>query len=90
MRLKVCRKIPHRKIYVRCLGIITDENLNWEFHEYDLTSKLNEANAVLTKLRHFSTSEILRSLYFAIFHSHINYFYIAWGLTRYPKNIVFI
>ena len=32
---------------------------------------LNRANSVLSKLRHFVHSEILRSVYFAIFNSHI-------------------
>ena len=35
-------------------------------------------------------SEILRSTYFAIFHSHLNYICIAWGLTRLPQQKVSI
>ena len=41
---------------------------------------LNRANAVLAKLRHFVKSEILRSTYFAIFHSHLNYVCITGDL----------
>ena len=55
------------------LGIKTDENLNWKIHIHDLASKLNRANAVLAKLRDFVNSEILRSTYFTISHSHLNY-----------------
>ena len=63
--------------------------MNWIIHIYDLTSKLNRANAVLAKLRHFANSETLRSTYFAIFHSHLNYVCIAWRLTRFPQQSVY-
>ena len=73
---------------MRYIGIKTGENLNWKIHIHDLASKLNRANAILAKLRHFLNIEILRSTYFAIFHSHLNYVYIAWGLTRFPRQKV--
>ena len=52
-----------------------------------LASKVNRANSVLSKLRHFASREILRSVYFAVVQSHVNYVCIAWGLTRYLQNI---
>ena len=55
-----------------------------------LFSKLNIANALLSKLRNFVTSEILRSVYLAIFHSHVNYTCKAWGLTSYSQHKVSI
>ena len=70
---------------MRYLGIRIDENLNWKVHIHDLASKLNRANAILAKIRHFVNSEILKFTYFAILHSHLNYVYIAWGLTRFPQ-----
>ena len=60
------------------LAIETYENLNWKMHAYDLASELNRAKAVLAK--HFVNSEILRSTYLAIFHSHLNYACLAWKL----------
>ena len=53
---------------------------------HNLASKLNRVNSVLSKLRHFVSSEILRSVYFAIFQSHVNCVSTAWGLTRYPQH----
>ena len=73
---------------MRYLGMQIDENLNWKIHVYDLTSKLNRANAVLAKLRQFVNSEILRSTYFAIFYSHLSYVCITWVLTRFPQQKV--
>ena len=57
---------------------------------HDLASKLIRANAVLAKLRYFVNSQILRSTCFAIFHSHLNYVCIAWGLTIFPQQKVSI
>ena len=61
-----------------------DKNLNWKIHIHDLASILNRANAVLTKLRHFVNSEILRSTYFAIIHSHLNYVIVWKGVPAPP------
>ena len=67
-----------------------NENFNWKIHVNDLASKLNRANAVTAKLRHFVNREILRPTYFPIFHSHLNYVCLAWGLTRFPQQNVSI
>ena len=72
LRLKLCRKRLYKTKYLRYLGIKIDENLN----------KLNRANVVLAKVRHFINSEILRYTSFAIFHSHLNYVCIAWRLLQ--------
>ena len=64
--------------------------MNSKFHIDDLASKLNRANSVLSKLRRFVSSEILRSVYFAIFQSHVNYVCLAWSLTRYPQHKISI
>ena len=90
LRVKLCRKKLYKTKYLRYLGIKINENSNWKIHIHDLASKLNRTNAVLTKLRHFVNSEILRSTYFTIFHSHLNYVCLALGLTRFPQQKVSI
>ena len=77
LRPTLSRKRLYRTKYLRYVGIKIDGNLSWKIHMHYLASKLNRANAVLAKLRHFVNSEILRSTYFAIFHSHLNYVCIA-------------
>ena len=61
--LKLCRKRLYKTKYFRYLGIKIDKNLNRKIRIYYLTSKLNRANAVLEKLRHFVNSEILFKIY---------------------------
>ena len=85
LRLKLCRKILNRTNFMRYLGMKIDENLNWKIHIHHLASKINRASSFLPKLRHFVSCKILRSVYFAVFQSHVNYVCMAWGLTRYPQ-----
>ena len=77
LRLKLCRKRLYKTKYLRYLGINIDENLNCKVHILDRSSKLNRANAILAKQKHFINSEMLRYTYFGIFHSHLNYVCIA-------------
>ena len=41
--------------------------------------KLNRANALLFKIRKFVDDKILRSIYFAIFESSLNYCSLDWA-----------
>ena len=90
LRLKLRRKIFSKINYMRYLGIKNDENLNWKIHIHDLASKLNRANSVLSKLRHFVSSKFLRSVSFAILQSHVDYVCMAWDHTRYPQHEISI
>ena len=64
---------------VRYLGVILDEHLSWSFQTEFLASKLRKANGILTKLRHYIPLEVLISIYYSLFHSHISYGAVVWG-----------
>ena len=64
---------------VKYLDIKIDENLNWKQHIHDITIKLNRANALLFIIRNYVNKHILRTIYFAIFGSHINYVNLIQG-----------
>ena len=59
--------------YVKYLGIYLDSNLNWSHHCDILSAKLSRANGILSKLRHYVTSDTLREVYHAIFSSLMSY-----------------
>ena len=50
----------------------------WKDHINDIAVKLNRANALLFKIRNFLNIIILKTIYFAIFDSHINYANLVW------------
>ena len=65
---------------IRYLGVILDNKLTWKFHIFELSKKLNRAVGMLYKLRRLNCSrQILLSLYFAIFQSHLTYGICLWG-----------
>ena len=79
IKLKLNRQRPHSSNNVKYLGIKIDENLNWKHHINEVSTKLIRANAILFKIRNYVNPKILRSIYFAIFESHLNYSSIVWA-----------
>ena len=78
LNLKLCVKKLKPSNYVRYLGINLDEYFNWSTHINHLSQKLVKANAMLCKLRHFINVATIKSIYYAIFHSHLSYVCTAW------------
>ena len=74
-------KLNGKRLYppksVKYLGIKIDENLDWRQH--DIAIKLNRANVLLYTIRNFVNKHILRTIYFAIFDTDINYTNLIWG-----------
>ena len=79
IKIKLSRKRLYPSKSVKYLSIKIDENLNWKQHIYDIAIKLNRANALLYTIRNFVNRHILRTIYFAIFDTHINDANLIWG-----------
>ena len=79
IKIKLNRKRLYPSQSVRYLGIKTDQNLNWKDHINKIAVKLNRTNALLFKMRNFANITILKTIYFAIFDSHINYANLVWA-----------
>ena len=62
---------------VKYVGVKIDANLNQQCQVNDLPVKLNRANALLFKIRKYVSLKVLRSIYFAIFESHLSYYSLA-------------
>ena len=45
-------------------------------------------NSILSKLRYYVNKEILRTIYFAIFHSYLTCVMKVWGQTRIPQKCI--
>ena len=66
---------------VKYLGLFIDDHLSWTTHTKYLNLKLSSSNGILSKLRHFVPKDILHSVYYSIFYSHLNYGCPVWTLT---------
>ena len=76
-------KLNGKKLFqtnsVKYLVIKIDKQLNWSEHINKVAIKLNRTNAMLYKVRDFVLSDTLRSIYCAMFDSHLNYSNLVWG-----------
>ena len=59
-----------------------DRNLSWQYHDNDLSTKLNRANALLFKMSKYVNLKILRTIYFTIFDSYLSYGCLVWVQNR--------
>ena len=73
IKINLNRKRLYPSKSVKYLGIKIDENLNWKQHIHDIAIKINRANSLLYTIRNYVNKHILRTIYFSIFDSYINY-----------------
>ena len=78
IKIEPSRKRLYASDSVKHLGIKTDENLNWKQHINDIAKKLNRAKALLFAIRNNFNRHVLRTIYYAIFNTHINYANLIW------------
>lgn len=64
------------------LGIILDRRLDWNAHIDNLCKKLSATTGVMSKLNKFVPLSILKTIYFAIIHSRIDYGAFAWTMAN--------
>ena len=69
-KIKLSRKRLYHSDSIKFLDAKIDENLNWKDYIHDIATK---ANALLSKIRSFVSFNALKSIYFAILDSHMNY-----------------
>ena len=70
------------QILLNYLGVHLDPTLNWKHHCNILSKKMKRANIMLMKIRHFVPKRELRSIYSALFLSHLSYGSQIWGQTK--------
>ena len=64
------------------LGVLLDENLIFKDHINFLKEKLDRANDLLAKLRHNLPSDILKTVYYSLFDTHLCYACYVWGQSN--------
>ena len=70
----------------RYLGVIVDQNLSWKAHITSLRLKLGRNVGVMHRLKFFLPFYALKSIYFSLVHSYINYCSIIY-LSTFQSHI---
>ena len=76
------RKKVRQEKFVRFLGVLLDETLSFRFHLTELSKKLSRITGISFKFKHLLPSEVLKTLYYAMFFPFIQYGIVVWGLTH--------
>ena len=73
IKLKSSRKRLFPTDSVKYLGVKIYGNLLWKSHIHYLSVKLKRTNALLFKISNLVDNSILRTIYFSIFESYLDY-----------------
>ena len=63
------------------LGLTINENLSWKPHVDVIANKLSKYVGVLNRLKRYLPNQILRTLYFSLIQSSLNFSLLAWGFN---------
>lgn len=75
---------------VKFLGIILDENLNWNNQIDHLCKKLGQSCFAISVLKNNLDEKSLLNVYYALVYSHISYNIISWGQCTDIKRVFII
>ena len=67
LKIKIDGKKLYPSTFIKYLGVFLDEHLSWNNHVKSISLKLRRANGALSKLRHYVSSNVLNTVYYAIF-----------------------
>ena len=68
------------KVYLKCLGVLIDQNLSWKYHiDSIIATKISKNVELIAKLRHSVPRPILLNIYKSLIHPYLTYGLAAWG-----------
>ena len=71
---------PLKKVQeIKFLGVIIDENLNWNMHIRTLAKKLAMSSGILNRIKDNIPTTLHKDLYHTLFESHLTYSITFWG-----------
>ena len=72
---KKVKKVDH----VKFLGVVIDDELNWEAHVKHLKSKLCAALVIIKRIKRYILKSEYINIFNSLFMSHLSYCISAWG-----------
>ena len=70
---------------LKYLGVMLDDKLNCKPQIEKLVTQLSKSCGMLFKLKHYTNISVLKSVYFALFHSYLTYSILNWGSANKTK-----
>ena len=79
LNIKINNTNIEEKSTAKYLGTLIDNKLTWKPHIQYIKTKLSRATGIISKIRYFSTDNVLLNLYYSFVQSHINYNLLNWS-----------
>ena len=73
------KKALAQKDHVKYLGVFIEQHLKWNYHISNISKKISRGVGILTRLRHFMNTDLLKTIYHCLVYSHVSYGIHAWG-----------
>ena len=81
LEIKLCNVNIKQVTSVKFLGALIDHNLEWYVHTKHLEKKLSSALYILNRVKDILSDKLLRTLYYSLVYSHLNYASMLWTVT---------
>ena len=75
---------------LKYLGVTLDDKLNWKPQIEKLVTQLSKSCGMLFKLKHYTNTPVLISVYFALFHSYLTQSILNWGRANKTTSLPLI
>lgn len=87
--LKINNQPISKATHTKFLGVIIDENLDWQEHTKYVKTKISSGLYAINSVKRILTSTHLKSLYFTLIHPHLCYGNLLWGSSfkKYIKKL---
>ena len=66
---------------VKFLGLYIDDKLEWHYHISHIKSKISQALYILNATKRYLPLQALKTLYYSLIYSHLNYGIVHWCNT---------
>ena len=85
--LKFGNEVIERKTFVKFLGLLLDENLDWSKQCTHILAKLSSSLYMMNMAKNFLSLDTRKTLYYSYFYSHLTYGILLWGPNAYQYHI---
>jgi len=73
---------------VKFLGVYLDENLTWNTHVDYISKKISQSLFAIHRVKDILPQIALKSLYYALIHSHLTYAVTLWGNSNQVYKLI--
>ena len=81
LTIKMDNQTINRTNCTKFLGLFIDDKMKWETHINNMKSRISRSLYAINKIKHFTPSKILKTLYYSMVYPYLTYGITLWGNT---------